>query len=369
MNKAGFFCSDNGVGGVMLKLFFVFMVFAFFLTIAGCDGDEKESDETGGETVHAVEMVRAGLGEFVSGFQENGEVVPWRQAYLVPKIPGEVESIFFRTGERVQEGQVIMKVENFQHSVQLRQAKAGHAAMKSELEKLKSLADKGAIPQSDVRRLQVEFEQLELTLELAQYGYDASYLRAPFDGVVSELMVDEGQLIGHEPIGRLVDTSVVKIRITATEDYIASFHRGMLVDIEVPAANFYQVGEVSAIGAAAVPETRSYMVEIKVNNPGGLLKSGMYATVKVSSEPRESVSIPSSALLEEGGKSFVFVPDDDNLPAGRQVARSREIEIGYRQDGRVEVVSGLKERDLFVLRPPPGVRDGFLYSVSGGAAE
>ena len=261
-------------------IFWFFIISLLALFLVGCDGEENNDSQAGEETLHAVDLVRAELGKFESSFQESGEVTPWRQAYLVPKVPGEIERINFRTGDRVRQGNVILKVENTQHSIQFRQAQAGYAAMKNELEKLEALADKGAVPQSDVRHLRVEFEQLEMTLELAEFGYNASYLRAPFDGVISELMVDEGQLIGHEPIGRLVDTSVVKVRITATEDYIANFYKGMLVDIDVPAANFYQLGEVSAVGAAAVPETRSFMVEVKVNNPGGLLKPGMYATVR-----------------------------------------------------------------------------------------
>ncbi len=367
MRKFNLLRSSKCFNGIFLIVFWVFIFSCFSLFLVGCDGEGDNDDDAGAETVHAVELVRAELGEFESTFQESGEVIPWRQAYLVPKIAGEVEAINCRTGDRVREGNVILKVDNTVHSIQLRQAKAGHAAMKSELEKLEALAEKGAIPRSEVRHLRVEFEQLEMTLELAQFGYDASYLRAPFDGVVSELMVDEGQLVGQEPIGRFVDTSVVKVRITATEDYISSFYKGMLVDVDVPAANFYQVGEVSAVGAAAVPETRSYMVEVKVNNPGGLLKSGMYATVRVSSEIREAVMIPSSALVEEGGKSFVFVPDEDAPDTGRQTASRRKIETGYRQEGNVEIVSGLEEGDFFVRRPPPGARDGFLYTVSGGA--
>lgn len=348
----------------VLTIFFISTLFLLFLLLSGCSISDSEDEES--ETTFAVEIAKAETKEFTHTFEESGEVVAWQEAYLVSKTAGEITAINARSGDRVRKDQVILTVDNTYQNIQLRQAEAGWEAMKNELEELEKLVENGAVPEAELRQLKAEFEQVELQKELARYGYEVTQLKAPFDGIISELMVDEGQLIGQDPIGRIVNSNKVKIRVTVTEDYISNFYRGMYVDVEVPSADFHAQGGVVSIGKAAIPESRSYLVEIEVNNPSEALLPGMFATIRVKTDPRESVTVPGTALIE-GEETYIFIPYKHST--GEQTARMKQVKTGIRHDGMAEIISGLTEGDKYILRPPPGFKEDSSYTVTGGAGE
>jgi membrane fusion protein (multidrug efflux system) len=117
---------------------------------------------------------------------------------------------------------------------------------------------------------------------------------------------------------------------------------------------------VSSIDSRVDPATRSVTARALVPNPAGLLKPGMFLTVRLSRGAVDALLIPEQALVPEGGQMFVFVVRDG-------VAEKRKVQIGQRRVGDVQVVDGLAGGDLVVTEGTQKLRDGAAVTLQPAA--
>jgi membrane fusion protein (multidrug efflux system) len=110
-------------------------------------------------------------------------------------------------------------------------------------------------------------------------------------------------------------------------------------------------GRVASIDSRVDPTSRSIAVRAQLPNPDGLLKPGMFLTVRLSEKRSPALVIAEQALVPEEGRQFVFVVSD-----GR--AEKRQITIGHRKPGLVEVTSGLDTGEVVIVEGTQKVRDG-----------
>jgi membrane fusion protein (multidrug efflux system) len=128
----------------------------------------------------------------------------------------------------------------------------------------------------------------------------------------------------------------------------------------VPNQSF--TGKVTTLDSRVDPVTRSIIVRAELPNPKGLLKPGMFMTAKISAASTNALLIPEGAIVPEQGKSYVFVVKDG-------IASKREVTLGRRKPGQVQIVQGLSGGERVVVEGTQKVRDGgqVLEVDSGGA--
>jgi multidrug efflux pump subunit AcrA (membrane-fusion protein) len=116
-------------------------------------------------------------------------------------------------------------------------------------------------------------------------------------------------------------------------------------------------GRITTIAPAADPKTRSFMIKVSfpVNEN---IHSGMYARVQIPSGEMSVLSVPSSALIHQGQLTGVFIVD------GEKKARFRLVRTGKSFDKSLEILSGLKPGDRYLLNPPPNTSDGMRVETS-----
>src|SRR5690606_1542641 len=102
--------------------------------------------------------------------------------------------------------------------------------------------------------------------------------------------------------------------------------------------------------------TRSITARALIDNPDHALKPGLLMTVQLLKNPRNAVVIPEEALVPVGETNFVFLVEDN-------VAVRREVRIGARRPGEVEILSGLQEGDLVVTHGTMRLRDGQAVDI------
>jgi RND family efflux transporter MFP subunit len=104
------------------------------------------------------------------------------------------------------------------------------------------------------------------------------------------------------------------------------------------------VGKVILISSTVDPDTRTVKVRTEVANRDGRLKPDMFANVEiVTAAHRTAVSVPLAAVLDEDGKSVVFVADGSEY-------KKKEVTLGLKSDDRVEIVSGLRAGEKVVVK-------------------
>ena len=171
-------------------------------------------------------------------------------------------------------------------------------------------------------------------------------LNAPISGVVVERNATVGATVGSDAnLFKIIDLSSVWIDANVFEKDLERVRLGQAVKVTVPAfpeSTFY--GKVILISSVVDPDTRTVKVRTEVANKDGRLKPDMFANVEIITTAHQTaISIPLSAVLDDGGKSVVFVADGNDY-------KKKEVTIGIKSDDRVEIVNGLNEGDKVVVK-------------------
>jgi RND family efflux transporter MFP subunit len=318
----------------------------------------------------ALDTTEVTRGDIVKTVLADGNLEMSRKAYLSFGIAGTVTEVLVEEGNDVTEGQVLARLDapSLETSVemaelqveiaeeQVKQARARYEIAKDNL-------DQGVPGQSeDVLELNVDIaksswqaaklslESVKLSLESAELNLEKAVIEAPFDGVVADITVSEGEEISTTalaaPAITLVDTSEIEIRGFIDEIDIAVVQLGQEADILLDALPDEElkgrVTFVSPLGTTLMGVV-SYPTIIALQNPVEGLKDGMTATAKVVIERRDDVLlIPNRAIRGTTENPMVVVYVD-----GQQ--EERDITLGLSDGTNTEVLSGLEEGDEVVI--------------------
>ena len=171
-------------------------------------------------------------------------------------------------------------------------------------------------------------------------------LNSPIDGIVVERNATVGASVGTDAnLFKIIDLSRVWIDADVFEKDLPRVRPGQEVKLKVtafPESTFS--GKVILINSVLDPETRTVKVRTEVANPDGRLKPDMFANVQIITDVnRAAISIPQSAVLNDEGKTIVFVADGDGY-------KKRQVQAGIRNNDRVEIVDGLSAGDKVVVK-------------------
>lgn len=171
-------------------------------------------------------------------------------------------------------------------------------------------------------------------------------LNSPISGTVVERNGNIGATVGTDAnLFKIIDLSSVWIDADVFEKDLERVRIGQLVNLTAaafPGQTF--TGRVILINSVVDPDTRTVKVRTEVPNPDGRLKPDMFANVEiVTAAHRTAISVPLSAVLDDGGKSVVFVADGNNYT-------KKEVTLGLKSEDRVEIVQGLTAGDKVVTK-------------------
>jgi multidrug efflux pump subunit AcrA (membrane-fusion protein) len=171
-------------------------------------------------------------------------------------------------------------------------------------------------------------------------------LTSPIAGTVVERNATLGATVGTDAnVFKIIDTSRVWIDANVFEKDLERVKPGQAVTVSVPSyPDAHFSGKVILVSSVVDPETRTVQVRTEVPNADGRLKPDMFANVEIITDlHRTAISIPETAVLDDGGKSVVFV-------ANGNAYERREVTVGIRGDDRVEIVEGLQAGDHVVVK-------------------
>ena len=269
------------------------------------------------------------------------------------KISNIVTAVAFRDGERVKRGQVLVQLDNAQARADVAAAQAAVTESESIYNRSRELLDTQALSKSNFDQLEATLKANRARLGAATARLEDTVIRAPFSGRVGLRRVSVGTLISPgDVITTLDDTSVIKLDFSVPENFLASLREGLSIRASAPAypgRSF--AGSVASIDSRVDMATRSVTVRALLANEDGALKPGMFLNVALANDEREALVIPEEALTPEAERQYVFVV------AEGKVSR-REVRIGGRQPGSVEVLAGLVAGERVIVEGTQKVRDG-----------
>ena len=320
----------------------------------------------------------------------TADISPNQVVNLFSRVDGYVAKLHVDKGDFVKAGQLLMEIDHTDYLHAVNQAKAnlaaGHAKVAQQkaalrnarltLDRMQALIKDQFVSQQDLDNAQVNFDaavaamesidaqvkQLEVALAQADTNLTYSYIRAPFAGYIAERNLDTGAYVtgaasSTSTMSRsmlsLHDIDRVRVLIEVVEKDIPTIQIGQKAGLRAEAyPDRVFEGQVTRIVQALNRETRTMTVEIDLPNKDRRLKGGMFARVEVMvGTHRQAVQIPIDAVSRLEDTQYVFVVRDGK-------AQRVNVEIGVRNDNRVEITKGLTGDETVIVSGKDLVHDG-----------
>ena len=267
--------------------------------------------------------------------------------------PLRITKILVDVGDRVKAGQTLVTLDN----ASLVQAAAQLENAKREYERTKHLYEVGGASKS-------EYDARKLSFDVATSAYnnlkENTTLVSPVSGVVSARNFDVGDMASGQPVLVVEQIRPVKIMINVSESLFSKIKRGMKVYVTLDAYGDEKFsGRIARIYPTINNTTRTFLVEVSIPNNDERIRPGMFARVTLPYATANRVIISDRAVnkLMGSGDRYVFIYN----PADSTVRYSK-VELGQHMDYEYEVLSGVKENELVVVR-------GQLVLTNGAKAE
>ncbi|MEE2804045.1 MAG: efflux RND transporter periplasmic adaptor subunit [Pseudomonadota bacterium] len=271
-----------------------------------------------------------------------------------------VRRINFGDGGYVEAGDVLVELTSEEEEAQLAEARADLDEARRQLMRLEDLDKRGIVATSDVdmARSAAKAAEARLNAELARLK--DRLIRAPFSGLLGFREVSPGTLLGpSDTITTIDDVSQIKLDFTVSEKFLAVMQPGRRIyasSASWPDREFE--GVVRAVASRVDPVTRAVVVRAIIPNEDRALRPGMLLTVRVVAAESIAIVVPERSVVQVGNSSFVYIVGSD------QRAYQREVELGARQLGIVEVLKGLEEDELLVTEGIIKLREGALVQLT-----
>jgi multidrug efflux pump subunit AcrA (membrane-fusion protein) len=359
----------------------------------------KNKNTTGAPSPRAVETIDVQAQTTRPGGGLAGIVMPFRQAKLGFQVGGRLQGPLLAEGAAVEEGAVLASLNPADYQAQAAAAGAATEAARAGIQQAAALLDqaeaayqkaqldynrvKSLYEANTISRAQFDDAGTQLSLAAAKYreaqsayfeGQGASVsdyqraeaqaglyllqlshtsLKAPFKGTILKKLGESGEMFSAgAPVYVIGDLDQIKVEVTLAAAALKDWQAGDPVNVtspDLPGQNW--AGAVSQVNPAVDTQTGTFLMEVKVDNPGHALKPGMVARVASTRQTGAALWIPVGALVKRGSDVTVFVVRDDQSFA-------RKITTGETAGNLIQVLEGLAPGEELVIRGALYLHDG-----------
>ncbi len=340
------------------------VLLTLLLVLSGCTGSsdllEKEKAREQ-EKEKKVQLYRVTLQEVLSYLEATGSIQPDIQgtAKIMTPLPGLVESIYVKVGDRVRKGDALVAV----RSADVSDTYSNYLANLSQLRQAervyglnKQLFEVGAVTKNDLLASEANYEQAKalsqaLKQKLEIYGVssesgfsDKVTVKAPMDGAVVEIQGHVGDRMDPtSPILTLADPTRVMVVANIYDSDIGSIQKGKEVQFYTDMFENVQFrGEVIYISDTSDLETKTVKTYIRILSDAGRFKQNMFLRIKIMHAKRKLPVVPKTALLYKDGKFGVYVKDGEGFGL-------KTINPAIEVSEKMIAVEGLKEGEEILL--------------------
>jgi RND family efflux transporter MFP subunit len=323
------------------------LVCAFAIGLTSCSKtaktDSKEVVEIPNVKVHSVVM-----NDVEQTYELTATVQPQDKNSIAPSTPGRIRQILVEVGQHVSKGQKIVQMD----VANLSNSETQIENFKRMYKRTQELFNVGGASQQELDNAKLQLDMAQTNLKNLS---ENTYLLSPIDGVVTERNYDSGDMYSAQrPVLVVMNINPVKVVINVSETFYAQVKMGMPVKIgvDVYGNNKFQ-GKVSLIYPTIDERTRTFPVEIKVNNNNNKIRPGMFARVTMEFGKTKRVVVPDLAVVKQSGSGarYVYVYNDGKV-------NYKQVELGRRVDANYEVLSGLNSGEQVVIAGQSKLADG-----------
>ncbi len=341
----------------MKTVFRSMLVAAAAVMVAGCGGKGSKAaqETTAKEVIPTVAVTKVSVREVPQEATYTTTIQAFVKNNIAPQTAGRISRILVDIGDFVKEGQVVAEMDQ----TQLAQVELQMKNNEIEYNRLKGLYEVGGLSKSDL-------DQIEMAYNVTKTQYknlvENSTLLSPINGVITARNYDAGDMYAMSaPIYTVEQIVPVKLLVGISEVDYSKVRKGDAVEISadaLPGKTFS--GKINKIYPTVDPSTRTFTVEIVVNNYNRELRPGMFARATVTFGVNNSVVIPDVAVVKQqgSGERFVYVLNADGTVTYQKVV------LGRRMGAEYEVLEGIADGARIVTGGQIRLKDGIKVTVN-----
>ena len=289
---------------------------------------------------------------FVDRVEALGTLKANESVSVTANVTETVSAIHFDDGQRVEAGQVLVEMTSAEEHALLEEGSVRVAEADRQYERIKSLVSQGSASESLLDERKRDLDTARALLVAIESRLADRLIKAPFAGVLGLRNISPGTLV--EPgdlITTLDDDSVMKLDFSVPSVFLTDLEEGLGIEANARAYGDRSFeGEIHSIDSRVDPVTRSIQVRALIPNPDRTLRPGVLMQVELLRNPRDAMRVPESALLHQGHDHFLILVGDGDI------AERRQVHIGARRPGDVEVLDGLVAGDRVITHGNDKVR-------------
>ncbi|MDR5658684.1 efflux RND transporter periplasmic adaptor subunit [Serpentinicella sp. ANB-PHB4] len=383
------------------------------ISFTGCTNVEGDSSAIEEDYV-PVEVRSIKKDKIANSADFNGRILANKEAPVLSLTPGMVNKVNVENGDFVEKDSVLFVLDQTEIRKAIDQAKSGVEAaekavaqakdavnearenyesskkeqdntekneedheeltLESLREQFQFIEDSASVLNSELAKFQLQqaemahqqakgyLDQAKAGYEQAKAGLDATVVKAPISGLVTNLSVMENQLATNtQPAAIIVDMASVFLQVQVTEGMINQLTRGQEVSVTIPSAKEEViVGNIDDISYTPDMRTQLYSVKVNISNEENKIKPGMSGRLTLDLDRKEDVLVINrGAVLDKDGEEIVYIVEDNK-------AVERNVKLGLESDHYIEVIDGLNKNDKVIIKGQHYVGDGEVVKVVRG---
>ncbi|NVN17672.1 efflux RND transporter periplasmic adaptor subunit [Muricauda sp. HICW] len=290
----------------------------------------------------------------ISGTLEANEQIDIRS-----EVSGIVESINFKEGSQVSEGQILFKVNDIELQAQLSKAVTAKKLASENERRAKLLLEKQAISQEEYDIASADYQSANAESELISAQLSKTNVRAPFSGTIGLRSISKGTYVTPTTVvAKLVNTDNLKITFSVPEKYASQIQVGTEMTFTTSDSKENHKATIYAIDPEVDIATRTLRVRAITDNKDHRLYPGAYTNVNLPLETAEdAILVPTESLIPVQNGKRIYIVENGK-------AKEIDVEIGSRTGSSVRVISGLQPGDTIITYGVMALQNGMPIKVT-----
>ena len=315
--------------------------------LAGCGTEDPGGGEGqgGGRPPTPVEVAAAFTDTVLDAIRATGEIEAVQSIDVRPEITGRLVGILAREGTEVARGTPLFKVDDAELKAEVARLEAERDLAQQALARTRDLIQQNASSEADLEQAEANARSADARLQLQQVRLERTVVRASFAGVVGQRYVSVGDYVTtSDRLTTLQTVDPQRAVFRVPERHAERLEMGQEITFRVAAVPDQELsGVVDFIDPIVELPARAITVKAMVRNRNRVLKPGMFIEVRLTTEVRpDAVVVPEDAILPLQGADYVWV-------IAEGLATRREVELGVRTPGFVEILSGVDAGEQVVV--------------------
>jgi len=331
-------------------------VLASAIGLAGCTQEDDHTVKTDSQQTIEAKIDTVQLGTVPMMAVVPGSVVSDQKAQISSRLIGYIKDLNVKVGQKVKRGEVLFSIDSTDVKSQISQAQAGYQQALAALEDAKldndrftKLFKEDSVSKQQFDKIKLQYSVAQENLAAAKSGLDQaksqlSYanVRAPFTGVIVEKLANQGALASPgQPIVVIENLQSISVQTEVAGELFAVLRAGDEAGVLIDGQAESLVGTIYTLVSAANPKTRTHTVKLSLPAISNV-NSGTFARVSFKRGERQTIMVPSAAIVVRAGIPGVFVVSEGK-------AYFSMVRPGMTMNGQTEVQAGLNLGERIVV--------------------